>query len=196
MVLSSVLGNGSGRAPAPLWAAYPGAFSDEECALIIGIMTQQGSKSAGLVNSQSHQEIRSTAIHWLTETETTAWIYDRLTQLVAQANREVFAYALSGFDEDAQIACYQDGDFYDWHVDRGGKGLGASRKLTISVQLSTPLAYQGGALELNPNGRTAEAPRARGTAVVFPAYMLHRVAPVTEGRRHSLVIWTHGPDFT
>jgi PKHD-type hydroxylase len=195
MVFSSALGSGSGWAPAPLWASYPDAFSDDECALLIGLMAQKGDKAAGLVDGQSHSAIRQTAIHWLTETPETEWVYNRLLGLITQANRDIFGFALDGFDEDAQVACYQDGGFYDWHIDRGGKGLGRRRKLTVSVQLSTPQAYQGGALELNPNGRVIDAPRTRGTAVVFPAYMLHRVAPVTEGRRHSLVIWTHGPDF-
>lgn len=195
MVLSSALSSGPGRAPAPLWVSYADAFSDDECALLIGLMSQKGDKAAGLVDGQSHSAIRQTAIHWLAETPETEWVYNRLLGLITQANRDVFGFALDGFDEDAQIACYQDGGFYDWHIDRGGKGLGRRRKLTVSVQLSTPQAYQDGALELNPNGHIIEAPRTRGTAVVFPAYMLHRVAPVTEGRRHSLVIWTHGPDF-
>lgn len=179
----------------PHFLTYPEAFDEAECALLIGLMSRLQTKDAGLVDGRTESSLRRTEILWLPEDDDSAWVYNRLATIVAQANRDGFHYALDGFEEEAQIARYQDGGFYDWHIDRGGKGLGRSRKLTISVQLSHPNAYDGGALELNPAGRDIEAPRARGTAVVFPAYMLHRVTPVTTGQRHSLVIWTHGPDF-
>ncbi|GAB3455374.1 2OG-Fe(II) oxygenase [Insolitispirillum peregrinum] len=185
-----------GAIPAPLWLGYPEAFSPEECASLIDMMIFGTHKSAGLVNGKAEQSIRQTDIHWIPENDETSWVYQRLAQLVAQGNRDAFGYTLSGFDEDAQIGRYQNGGFYDWHIDRGGRGIGARRKLTVSVQLSDPADYQGGELQLNPDGRVVTAETAIGTAVVFPAYMLHRVAPVTQGVRHSLVIWTHGPDFT
>jgi len=34
-----------------------------------------------------------------------------------------------------------------------------------------------------------------GNAVAFPAYIAHRVLPVSAGRRHALVAWIHGPGF-
>lgn len=179
----------------PLWKDYPEAFSAEECAALISLTTDLPHKDAGLVNGRAEETIRRTLIHWLAETEETAWVYQRLATIVARANREAFAFTLAGFEEDAQVGRYAQGHFYDWHIDRGGRGLGRSRKLTVSVQLTDPAAYEGGDLEVNPDGRIAVAPRGLGTAVVFPAYMVHRVAPITSGVRHSLVIWTHGPDF-
>lgn len=196
MVLSAGHGIIGSNAPAPLWLSYPEAFSPDECATIIDLMTMGPFKRAGLVDGKSERSIRQTDIHWISETEETAWIYERLARLVAQGNREAFGFALSGFDEDAQVGRYQNGGFYDWHIDRGGRGAGRTRKLTVSVQLSSPNLYQGGELELNPDGHAITADKSIGTAVLFPAYMLHRVAPVTDGVRYSLVIWTHGPDFT
>ena len=38
--------------------------------------------------------------------------------------------------------------------------------------------------------------RTQGSAVVFPSYQLHRVSPVTEGRRVSLVGWVMGEPTT
>ena len=35
----------------------------------------------------------------------------------------------------------------------------------------------------------------RGSIVVFPSYMWHRVTPITRGTRHSLVQWNSGPPF-
>jgi len=189
------LGAPAAAAPSPSWLAYPDVLSPEDCAAVIALMPPEAGKDAGLVDGRASEAIRRTRIHWLPETPDTAWLYDRLAHVVARANREAFRFALTGFDEEAQIGCYRDGGFYDWHIDRGGRGAGRSRKLTVSIQLSDPATYVGGALEINPDGRVAEAPRAQGTAIIFPAYALHRVRPVTEGVRHSLVIWTNGPDF-
>ena len=35
----------------------------------------------------------------------------------------------------------------------------------------------------------------KGTMIVFPSYMWHRVRPVTSGVRKSLVLWIQGPPF-
>lgn len=187
-------GTGS-RAPSPLWMDYPDSFSAEECDRLIAMTSGRPHKDAGLVDGQAQADIRRTLIHWLAEDEETAWVYDRLAAIIARANREAFRYDLTGFDEEAQVGRYAEGHFYDWHIDRGGRGAGRTRKLTVSVQLTDPADYDGGDLELNPDGRVIAAPRDRGIAIVFPANTLHRVAPISAGVRHSLVIWTHGPDF-
>ena len=69
------------------------------------------------------------------------------------------------------------------------------RKLTIVVQLSEPDAYTGGDLEVMPGANIISADRARGTATLFPSFVLHRVTPVTVGERHSLTVWCHGAPF-
>lgn len=39
------------------------------------------------------------------------------------------------------------------------------------------------------------APRDKGTVIIFPSYILHRVTPVTKGVRKSLAVWISGPRF-
>lgn len=78
-----------------------------------------------------------------------------------------------------------------WHLDLGGDNL-STRKLSFSVQLSHPDEYDGGELELNLAHSTVVAPRTQGTLVVFPSFLVHRVAPVTRGVRRSLVSWASG----
>ena len=117
--------------------------------------------------------------------------------LVARANRDSFNFDLTDFGESAQVARYgaeRQGHF-DWHSDIGAGNWAAKRKLTIVVQLSDPADYDGGTLELRPDSNVAQAPRARGTATVFPSFVLHRVTPVTAGTRWSLTLWSHGPAF-
>jgi PKHD-type hydroxylase len=69
------------------------------------------------------------------------------------------------------------------------------RKLTFVVQLSAPDDYDGGTLETNADGIVRQASRAVGSALMFPSFVLHRVAPVTRGERYSLTLWSHGPAF-
>ncbi|HET7413774.1 MAG TPA: 2OG-Fe(II) oxygenase, partial [Pararhizobium sp.] len=87
------------------------------------------------------------------------------------------------------------GGHFDWHSDIGDGLLAARRKLTIVVQLSDPADYQGGLLQTNADGHVNDATAARGSAIVFPSFVLHRVTSVTAGARYSLTTWVHGPAF-
>ena len=35
----------------------------------------------------------------------------------------------------------------------------------------------------------------KGTIIVFPSYLVHRVKPVVKGTRYSLVVWFCGEPF-
>ena len=78
---------------------------------------------------------------------------------------------------------------YDWHIDIG-EGEYAGRKLSVVLLLNDD--YEGGELEIWEKGFV---PKGKGNLFVFPSYLLHRVTPVTEGIRKSLVLWTSGPTF-
>lgn len=173
-------------------------FTPAECDAIVALRQRRAAADGGLVNGVATDAVRRSSIIWLADDDPeVAWIAARLTRAVADINRDAFGFALSGFDEQIQLTEYTAGNlgFYDWHSDVGGRGIPRSRKLTLTVQLSDPADYDGGALELNFNGTPVEAPRERGVGISFPSYTLHRVAPVTAGVRHSLVVWTHGPHF-
>ncbi len=86
------------------------------------------------------------------------------------------------------------GGHNDWHVDIGRR-TSASRKLGFSLQLSNSDAYRGGDLEFHEIDVEPARLRQRGTMIVFPAYWLHRVAPVTDGERLAVVGWVHGPSY-
>jgi PKHD-type hydroxylase len=76
------------------------------------------------------------------------------------------------------------------------------RKLSISVQLSDCSEYEGGELEFQP--RDVQDPnhtiacteaQTKGSIIIFPSYVWHRVKPVTKGTRYSLVIWNLGRPY-
>lgn len=173
------------------------AFSASECDRIIALARSAPLADAGLVRSVSDHRIRRADLAWLDEREGADWVMDRLVALVARANREAFDFALSEFAESAQIARYgaERAGHFDWHSDIGSGPVARRRKLTVVVQLSEPADYAGGALELMPDARVIAAEPARGTATVFPSFVLHRVTPVTAGERWSLTLWAHGPAF-
>ncbi len=82
-------------------------------------------------------------------------------------------------------------DHYGWHMDVGPDGDTATRKISVTVQLSDPDTYEGGNLELMP-GDVAIMRRVQGGAVLFPSFLLHRVTPMEKGTRYSLVAWFVG----
>lgn len=185
---------GDGRS-LQFWHVVPEAFSTSQCDQLIDLFNHLDAADGGLVAGRYEQKIRQSSLVWLPEIPEHAWVETRIAKLIADANRHVFGFALDGFDEQLQLAAYGPDHYYDWHIDRGQGTLAARRKLSISVQLSHPEHYVGGALEINADGHPFAAPRSQGCAVVFASTTLHRVTPVVSGLRHSLVAWTHGPDF-
>ncbi|HCZ00021.1 MAG: oxidoreductase [Rhodobacterales bacterium RIFCSPHIGHO2_02_FULL_62_130] len=179
-------------------AAYlPEALTPDQCDALLALVQAHQMKDAGLVRGATAHQIRRAEIAWLDDIPQAAWVMERMMSLTARANRETFGFDLTDFGESPQVARYgaeREGHF-DWHSDIGAGTWAAKRKLTIVVQLSDPADYTGGTLELRPDSNVAEAPRARGTAIVFPSFVLHRVTPVTTGTRWSLTLWSHGPSF-
>ena len=191
-VLPPAAGGGNSLA---FWVVVANAFSADECSQLTDVYSQLDAAYGGLVAGRFDQKVRQSALVWLPENDELAWVDTRMARLAADANRQLFNYALEGFDEQLQMAAYGPGHYYDWHIDRGQGSTAGRRKLTLSVQLTQPGDYQGGELEINADGHPFQAPRAQGTAVTFASTSLHRVAAVTSGQRHSLVGWVHGPAF-
>lgn len=174
-----------------------GILLPDECEELIAAAMRLRPETAQLIGGEEARGVRRCRVRWLPEGDEFAWVNDRLIDIIAVVNREHFNFDLWGIDERLQLLEYEGGEagFFDWHCDRGRTGFAKARKLSISVQLSPEADYEGGALELNPDGTVIVAPRGIGTAAVFAANVLHRVAAVTAGRRHALTAWFHGPHF-
>ncbi|WP_417804042.1 prolyl hydroxylase family protein [Thalassospira lucentensis] len=181
--------------PEEMYATVPNALDTATCERLIAGFADEMDEG-GLVQGQSASHIRRSKITWFNE-EQEPEVSRRIIDLVAEVNRNVFDFSLTDFAEDAQIACYS-GDrrgHYDWHSDTGASEVAKRRKLTLVIQLSEPDDYEGGLLQLNPSGNVIDAPMTRGTAIFFPSFVLHRVAPTTAGLRYSLTQWVHGNPF-
>jgi PKHD-type hydroxylase len=126
-------------------------------------------------------------------------VFEMCYEFFNQANSEVFGFDIQHISG-LQFANYQEQEqgHYDWHIDTFWKTDRAyHRKLSMVIQLSDPKDYEGGELELASNsGHELPNPdmlRKRGSVIVFPSIVSHRVVTVTKGERYSLVVWIHGP---
>jgi len=71
--------------------------------------------------------------------------------------------------------------------------------------LTDPEEYEGGELQFNFRATDPQYTKdkvvtitdigARGSIIVFPSFLWHRVKPVTKGIRHSLVLWNLGQPY-
>ena len=86
---------------------------------------------------------------------------------------------------------------YGYHADESYRSPVSDIKLTALLNLSME-PYEGGKFYLRPFGDEFVVPEFSepGDMVVFPSGFLHKVAPVTKGKRISLAIWLKGPKFT
>jgi len=137
------------------------------------------------------------------------WIYKEIQPYVHQANFNAGWNFQWDFSESCQFTKYKLNQFYDWHCDSyeipydNPEDLnfhGKIRKLSVTCSLSDPKDYKGGELEFRIDREKQSYLKCkeilpRGSIVVFPSFVYHRVKPVTKGTRHSLVIWNLGHPF-
>lgn len=149
----------------------------------------------GKINKQLNTSYRNSKIKWIPQNDETKWLYNKIRNFVKEANSISWNFDLIGFGEDIQIGEYNSKDkgHYDWHLDIGKNSI--NRKISISIQLSDPNDYEGGELEFKIGKNIIKAPKEKGTVILFPSYLLHRVTSVIKGKRVSLVLWISGPPF-
>jgi len=179
---------------------------------------QEGIKRNIKNNPLNKQELldlkkkRNSNIAWLNET----WIYKEIHPYIEKANKEAGWNFDYDYSESCQFTKYKLNQYYDWHCDSWDRPYdrpdnlnlhGKIRKLSVTCQLTDGSEYKGGELEFDyrqyePNNRnekkhvvTAKEILPIGSLIVFPSFVWHRVKPVTEGRRYSLVIWNLGYPF-
>lgn len=116
---------------------------------------------------------------------------DALSKTVFAEIRKIAGYEVT-FRERYKIGCYDASDegHYVQHRDTGVPSL-AYRRYSMSLCIGGD--YEGGALEFTeyPGTQYKLSPRA---AITFPSCLLHRVTPVTKGKRYVLVAFTYGDE--
>lgn len=126
-------------------------------------------------------------------TDEAKWVYDQLLTLAAEENATRFRLRLEGITRPPEYVEYTPGNgHFDWHDDYSHEGESSPRKLTVIFQLSAGDEYEGG--DFQSWGVPIETlSRERGSVLLLPSFVPHRVTPVTRGRRRVLVAWIAGP---
>ena len=151
------------------------------------------------------QRKRKSDLVWLND----KWIYKELHPYVHMANRDAGWNFEWDWSESCQFTKYKLNQYYDWHCDSWDKPYedGKIRKLSMTCQLTDGSEYEGGELEFDfrnydPHMREeakhlkqAKEILSKGSIIVFPSFLWHRVKPVTKGTRYSLVVWNLGYPF-
>ena len=139
------------------------------------------------------------------------WIYREIQPYVRMANQLAGWNFQWDWTESCQFTIYKKGQYYDWHCDswdkpyaEEGPTKGKIRKLSSTIQLTDPKEYEGGELEFDfrqndpdkkRNPQIAKEITPKGSIIVFPSFVWHRVKPITKGLRYSLVNWNLGWPF-
>jgi hypothetical protein len=115
-----------------------------------------------------------------------------LTAYSLSINNDKWQYAVTHTNQTEFLVYDIDGK-YEAHVDTFHMHSNETRKLTSIVFLNDD--FEGGKFYIQTQKEKVYPPQAKGTIIVFPAFMLHGVEPVTKGIRYSVVSWLVGPYF-
>lgn len=144
---------------------------------------------------ESIAKVRKSKIAWI---DPESWISGMMAHFVHSANRKLFQYDLIDWANAIQYTVYDEyKSHYQWHSDISTSDNGLTRKLSISLCLSSVDEYEGGEFDIMPC--LTEKPKSYkldvGDAIIFSSDTMHRVKPVKSGKRISLVGWFGGPMF-
>ena len=138
--------------------------------------------------SSTSNNIRSTKISWITDKNILLTLKDKIFEVNKNKNWNYDITDMFPF----QYSVYYENDHYDWHVDVGSIQLGQKeRKISFSLILNDN--YKGGELEFKDSNKNMSLDLNKGDMVTFPSFLEHRVKPVLNGTRISLVGWMLGP---
>lgn len=183
-----------------MWQMWESCVPPDICDQIVQEGKSRPSRVAGIsLNTTVVPEIRKSDISWISYGDE---VFDDIWRFIErkfyEANANAFGLDINYLNS-LQFTNYKSSDegHYDWHEDVfWEKNSPSSRKLSMVIQLSDPVEYTGGNLELKlsqpPDVNTL---RKKGTLIVFPSFVLHRVTKVESGERNSLVAWMEGPNW-
>ena len=150
---------------------------------------------------------RNSNVVWLND----RWIYKEIHPFIRIANQDAGWNFEWDWSESCQFTKYKKNQHYDWHCDswstsykEAGTYNGKIRKLSSILILSDPKDYSGGDLEFDfrnadpdkkRNVKVCKDIKCKGSLIVFPSFVWHRVNPVKKGIRYSLVSWHLGKPF-
>jgi PKHD-type hydroxylase len=186
------------------WVYWDNAFTPEELEKIVMYCEQYETTPATIFKSVDQKDVeqyRISNVDFHGRNPDTAWIFDRLNQVIQAANEIYYNFELNGYSK-FQYTVYrsEENGHYDWHMDMA---IGNTphddiehRKLSLSLCLNDE--YKGGEFFVNIGTGSQPADpieTKKGRIILFPSFIIHKVSPITKGTRRSLVAWVLGPKF-
>ena len=192
-----------------MFYVFPRAVHPDSCEQIVKDCKQNILESASILNydksSRDDPNVRKTSVHFINDKDNK--INELVWGFLREANRIQFNYDLKYFQA-IQFAEYENGGFFDCHQDDAGRSeANEIRKLSLSLILSDPDTFKGGELQFFNGNRPIQDMenitgeqihndiQAQGSVIVFDSRDWHRVTPVTDGVRYSIVCWCIGANF-
>ena len=192
------------------YRVFESHFSAEFCDRVIEI-GEALDPMAATVAYDPDENLRDSIVSWISDTPESSRIHKQLTDFVFETNRLCWGWELKQV-ESVQFTKYGVGQHYTWHADQRrrvydaqSRWPGMVRKVSIAIALDDGDEYSGGDFCIENLNAPPDAPerrvhvlsdaRKRGSAVVFPSFLYHRVNPVETGMRRSLVAWFLGPPY-
>ena len=156
--------------------------------------------------------IRKNKVIWSSDDELFGMLFPKLNEANAAAG---WHYNITCCEPCQYTIYYGDNNHYDWHTDTSStmptEGITANtiRKISCVIQLSDAKDYEGGdfnlvSVDTEKEGeaktwqvRPVDIPhmKQKGAAIFFPSTLFHRVRPITDGTRRTLVTWFRGPKW-
>jgi PKHD-type hydroxylase len=159
----------------------------EECNLILNKCKAELTMSDAEVyhdksNSESIKKHRKSSVAWISDL---GFLNERLTNTLKKTIN-INGMGVTGLG-DYQFTEYKVGEYFDWHTD-STTTIYRDRFTSIVIQLND--TYKGGVLEIkNLKGELVPIENKIGTLYIFNSRLVHRVTPVVDGIRYSLVNW-------
>ncbi len=127
------------------------------------------------------------------DSDTARQIGDFILSRLAQS-QEFIAAALPNKIYPPMFNCYQDGGQFGNHVDNTirkvpGTPIKIRTDVSMTLFLSGPDEYEGGELVIEDTYGMQEVKFDAGDMVLYPSTSVHRVKPVTKGRRLASFFW-------
>lgn len=179
-----------------LYWLWDSVLSKEFCDLVIK-ETDWSKKQKGTVNQSGNfkvnEKLRITNVVWVDSMSPIGCV--ALTYINSANSQAGWNYNLNVMEQ-IQIGQYKKSGHYDWHPDIAMPDQNnIQRKLSISIQLNDPAEYKGGNFEFKELSEKEQPKLLKGSVLVFPSFLHHRVTPIISGTRYSAVTWVDGPAF-
>ena len=186
---------------------FKSVLSDEFCKKMINLAKQKQKVIATIGSGELNKKTRDSLVLFLND----PIIYKTLHPYIQTANKNAEWNFQWDSTEPVQYTEYNKKQHYRWHQDAWDQpyvnpeeplSYGKIRKISVSCSLNDSKKYKGGKLQFDSSTPlkkediiTCEEILPKGSIVVFPSFIWHRVTPVTQGTRQSLVLWNLGKPY-